>query len=190
MSELVFIDTETTGLDETRHEVWEVGAVGLGTYLPGPGKTAEKRYVTQSQWLMPVVHLEYADANALKLNGFYERAPLAVHEDGYERDPLEVRTGKFREIAQLTVGKHLAGFNPAFDARFLAKDMRKAGVAPAWHHRFVDLEAMAMQKFGWDSPRGTDAILDELEIHKRNRHTALGDCVLAVEVYERLRADG
>ena len=57
-NELVFIDTETTGLDVELHRIWEVALI-----------TSDDSYLMQPSH----VELSHADPNALELNGFFER---------------------------------------------------------------------------------------------------------------------
>ena len=89
---LVFLDTETTGLDPDRHEVWEIAfAVDDGPIVSG--------VVPHS--------LRNADPLALNLNGYYGRGVVPTYSDieGMARSALE--------------GASIVGANPAFDAAFL-----------------------------------------------------------------------
>ena len=96
----VYLDTETTGLDPDRHEVWEIAyAVDGGPILSGV-----------------VAHsLRYADPTALAMNGYLDRGTVGVPSDVESicRSALE--------------GATLVGANPAFDAAFLRA---RWGVAP------------------------------------------------------------
>ena len=89
---LVYIDTETTGLDPDRHEVWELAyAVDNGPILSGV-----------------VAHsLRYADPTALAMNGYNDRGVVPVPSDVESicRSALD--------------GATLVAANPAFDASFL-----------------------------------------------------------------------
>ena len=100
---LVFLDTETTGLDPERHEVWEIAyAVDDGPILYG------------------VVHhsLRYADPTALRLNEYASRGVVATYSD---IEPL-CRTA--------LDGATIVGANPAFDTAFLRS---RWGIAPWHH---------------------------------------------------------
>jgi hypothetical protein len=164
---LVFLDTETTGLDPARHEVWEVAVAvedgPIGTYrLPHSIATA--------------------DPKALELNGYWGRANLPGATDAYD---LELR--------EILTGATIVGSNPAFDTAFLRA---RWGVAP-WHHRLVAVESMALQAFGWDRPRGladVRAALVEWGIAGKDipepDHTAAGDVATLRAVYRALREMG
>lgn len=117
---LLFLDTETTGLDPAKHEVWEL-AYAIGD---GPVHTYVLRH-----------NLATADLQALAVNGYHERSrkqPLAATVE------LEVRTS--------FAGTTLVGANPRFDAAFLSA---RWGIEP-WKYRLLDIEAYAMGILGTD----------------------------------------
>jgi len=89
----IFLDTETTGLDVEKHEVWEI-AYAIDD---GPIKTA---FVPH--------YFEDPDPKALEINGYYDR--IGIPDTGFE--------AVLREEAR---GHYLVGSNPAFDQRFLVK---------------------------------------------------------------------
>lgn len=91
MGVIVYVDTETTGLDRDRHEVWEIAfAVEDGPIVSG------------------MVHhsLRHADADALLANG-YHRRPHRISES---IEPT-LRTA--------LAGATMCAANPAFDAGML-----------------------------------------------------------------------
>lgn len=162
---LIFIDTETTGLDPAIHEVWEVAWAAQD----GP--------IT----CLRLPHdLRTADPAALEINGYHRR-------------PSEYRTGAPNQITELTLkaalaGATLVGANPAFDAAFLSARWR----ARPWHHRLIDVEALALQEFGWERPRGLRDVADALRALgfsiAEPDHTATGDVTVTRECYLALRA--
>ena len=130
---LVYLDTETTGLDPERHEIWEL-AYAIDD---GPVYTA---VVDHS--------LRNADPVALGLNGYDDRAK------GVE--PYRTVEVACRGALE---GNTLVGANPAFDAAFLRA---RWGVTP-WRYRLLDIEAYAMGALGFDEPKGLAAIAEALE---------------------------
>lgn len=165
---LVYLDTETTGLDPDRHEVWELAyAVDDGPIHSG----------------VMFHSLRHADPKALAMNGYWERTKDAKPEvwadlENGARFALE--------------GATLVGANPAFDAAFLRA---RWGVTP-WRYRLFDIEAYAMGALGWDEPKGLAAIAERLAIGEgldipAPDHTAAGDvatlraCHLALRNFYR-----
>lgn len=164
---VVFLDTETTGLDPQRHSIWEIGLIVDGeeiTYRLKPD-------------------LATADAYALSLTGFYER----TNTYDWKWDSHQLGLGYVaRQIARLTAGRHLVGAVPSFDAPFLDRFLRANGAAPAWHYHLVDVEALAAGKMGtappWDSEELSRAV--GVDPSRFERHTAMGDARWAKAIYE------
>jgi hypothetical protein len=158
---LVFLDTETTGLDPALHEVWEIAwAIDDGAIL--------SRVLPHS--------LATADPEALALNHYWDRFP------GEEVDP-----GLDPFLRKQFTGVTIVGSNPAFDTAFLRA---RWGVAP-WHHRLIAVESMAFAVFGYEKPKGQAAVAADLrdrgyEIPEPD-HTAAGDVATLRAVYTALR---
>lgn len=170
---LVFIDTETTGLDSIRHEVVEVAwAIGDGDV---------STLVLPHAFTTP-------DPVALSLNGYldrrlFDRATWADHDAWFDlHDRLENAT--------------LVGANPAFDARFLsaffAAQLPDREPDP-WHHRLLDVQAYGMAALALDEMPG----LADLVRLCRERghdvpesdHTAAADVEATRATFRALRAE-
>ena len=178
MSDVVFVDVETTGLDPDHHEIWEVALV----------PDSEDGW-KESVWFLPV-DLGRADSAALKTGGFHQR-----------RNGVDVTApDKFaHQFASLTRGKHLAGAVVSFDEERLRKLLRANGACPEWHYHLIDVETLAVGwvygKYGtadeaesqalslpWDSETVSRAV--GVNPDNFDRHTALGDARWAKAVYE------
>lgn len=161
MSPLVFLDTETTGLDPDRHEVWEVA------YSIDGGPTSS---------LLLTHNLATADQDALNLNGYWNRYDTAAADPTYDI-----------KLRGILAGATVVGSNPAFDTAFLRA---RWGVTP-WHHRLVAVESMALQAFGWDRPKGLKDVAAALRAGGADipepDHTAAGDVATLIAVYDALR---
>lgn len=162
MTNLVFLDTETTGLDPEKHQAYEVAwAVN-----DGPVERA----------ILPHT-LDGADPFALKIGGYLERNIFQEKPDPFAAHELRVALR----------GQTLVGSNPAFDAGFLKNVLGEA----VWHHRLVNVAEGGMWVFGWDRPKGLFDVAAELrkrgfEIPEPD-HTAVRDVEATRAVYHALR---
>ncbi len=127
---LLFVDTETTGLDPYLHRVWEVAALRFDP--------ATQAVVGEHVWQLPLDAGELADADpeALTLNGYHERR--------WPDDGLTPLADFVLEFGALAGDAHLVGANPAFDADRLGRLFRRVGGEPTWHYRVIDVEALAL----------------------------------------------
>lgn len=145
---LCFIDTETTGLDPERHEVWEVACI-----IRKHGE-ADAEYV----WQLPV-DLGRADPMALRIGRFHERRHARLKPSTVDRDPsvvvqlvdpegvdgeLSIRPLDVwcEQFARLTWNAHMIGAVPSFDTDRLERLLRRHGACPGWHYQPVDVEAV------------------------------------------------
>ena len=189
LTPVVFVDTETTGLDYDKHEVWEIAIIEANG--------------TEHLLYPEIMHLEDASPDALRITRYWERRrdePFVTSSQrprmGSVRFPISRKVVAER-VAELTPGKHLVGAVPSFDAAFLWNLMQDVGVVPAWHYHLVDVEALAA---GWLAgqasdpaahayapPWDSDELARQLGIERLDgKHTALGDARWAKAIYERV----
>lgn len=209
---LIFLDTETTGLQPHHHELWEIGLI-------------ERRTITHADQPTQVVDTEHvftlkpdltkADPAALRISRFYERtADLAPPSFGLtsgttttinvvigDASPTPRRTwsnalATAEQVARLLDGAHLIGVNPTFDAAFLQRWLFKHGHAGTWNYHLVDVRALALGWLaGYGDPQDIDISTDGL-VHAMGldplpgRHTAIGDARLTRMLYDAATADG
>jgi hypothetical protein len=151
---LVYLDTETTGLDPTRHDVWEIGwAVD-----DGPVRSS---FVAHS--------LVGADPGALGVGGYWDRLSCDSVLREFQAEC---------ELRDVLAGATIVGATPAFDAAFLSA---RWGEAP-WDYRLLDVESMAaavMPPSEKDRVPGLKNIADYLNslgyVVPAPDHTAAGD---------------
>lgn len=187
MSAVVFVDTETTGLDPATEQTFEVALIHSG-----------REVVYRIQ---PDAHVVAAmHAKAVEVNRYHERTR---HPDWRWDDPVAA----LRHAAALLDGRHLVGAVPDFDARHLTATYRRFGVpVPRWHYHLIDVEALAVgylhgvegdltgtrawedvgdswRRLPWDSEALSRAVgVDPPDGDER--HTALADARWAQAVYE------
>lgn len=179
MTKLCFIDTETTGLDPDRHDIWEVGAI---IREPNGDESAH-------HWFLNV-DLGTADPFALKVGGYHDRHPGAGPE--WRASPKLI-SGPYQfaaEFAWLTRGAHLVGNVVSFDEERLRRLLQRSGACPEWHYHLIDVESMIAGKLGivppWSSKDLSVAIgVDPLAYEQ---HTALGDARWARDEYDAVMA--
>lgn len=154
--QIVFIDCETTGLED-HHEVVEVGWVaGLS--------------MDSASLIVPHT-LVGADPEALQVNQYYARE-LGDSERWCGLAELE-------QLSALLSSRTIAGANPSFEDRFLSRLLR----GRVWRYRMIDVTQRAAQVM--DAPvlglHSTAAALrasSRLDIPEPD-HTALGDALCA-----------
>ena len=166
----VFVDTEATGLDHTRHELTEVAWIVRFE----DGTEAERVYV-------PEHTLDGAEPDALRITHYEQRLADAP------RTPMSEWLGQFLEDAD---GAVLVGAVPDFDARHLLLACRKLGVSPTWDHHLLDVETLALPLIapGPECPRSLARTCEALGVeHDRDRaHGALYDARQAMAVFDRV----
>lgn len=162
---LVFLDTETTGLDPALHEVWEVAVAWDDELI--------------LSYILPH-SLRTADVKALELNRYWERFPSGAESDGDGTDPA---------LRAALAGVTIVGANPAFDAAFLRA---RWGAAP-WHHRLIDVESMAFAVLGYVRPKGLRDLATDLRQRGHDipepDHTAAGDVATTRAAFHALRTE-
>jgi DNA polymerase III epsilon subunit-like protein len=159
---VVFCDTETTGLDPTRHEVWEIAVI--------------EEDGTEYSWAM-WPDLSVADPNALRINRFYERAANLEWAE---------HSGVAADVARLTAGAHLVGAVPSFDAGFLDPFLRRFGYCGAWHYHVVCAETLVAGRLQLPPPWDSQDLSRQMGVDpdQFERHTALGDARWAKALYD------
>jgi hypothetical protein len=196
MTNIVFIDTETTGVHRERLP-WEIAMV---CREPNGDETTNLLQISP-------INLSKADPFGLKIGKFYER-----HCD--YGSPVDAKTeivSEFRAahlVEKITRGAHIIGAVPNFDTETLDPMLRRHGLIPAWHYHIIDVETLAIGYLKGISADGSAASVawgngeykfnlpwksDELSRaigveppSDKERHTALGDVYWAMRTYDKV----
>jgi DNA polymerase III epsilon subunit-like protein len=202
---LVFIDTETTGLNPDLHEIWEIAVIRRDA----DGIDWQSHYQIRKTEL----HLTtVADEKALEIGRYHERMILPddcfyAQIDGAGKPCAMSHETLVYSLTRLLDGAMLVGSNPAFDAAFLRNLMDAA----PWHYRTIDIATMAVghlygqaytltkQNCDAEYYNRADALLaDGWRSYELSRlmgieppkpsvaHTAVGDARWARDVYDAI----
>ncbi len=190
MPRFVSIDLETSGLDPQCHEIIEVGMV----------RESSETVLERLEFSLPFDR-QLADPKALEINGWGQR----------EFAPLVRRDKAVQILSGWLDGAHIVGKNPSFDAGFLTALFVEYGESSCWHHRLVDVGAMA---WGWHQgarrrpststsqvrglvgaqtyPPNSERVaeLTGVPIPQGARHTALGDAEWVYQVFRKMVPNG
>lgn len=197
MTKLAFLDTETTGLDPDKHEIWEVGLIIRD------GDSSGEEYV----WQFPITEID-ADPFALEVGYYWERrwdtrsTEISTHDAIFKANSPSARRKNYRDqglaidrspewcrhFAHLTAGAHLVGAVVSFDEERLRRLLRSRGVVPRWHYHMVDVEALAAGLTRSPPPWNSEGLsrLVGIEPNDFDRHTALGDARWARALYDHV----
>lgn len=167
MTALVFMDTETLGL-EILAPIWEFAAIRREP----DGK--EQRY-----------HC-YIDHDPDMWIGSKSQLPAKFRDDYLERFSPESALTSYWAAAMMhaaTRDAHIVGAVPSFDTERIARLLNRTGIGePPWNHHLVDIENLAA---GFLAGNGAGALppYNSNELSKAigvnpddfDRHTAMGD---------------
>ena len=158
----VFVDTETTGLDHTKHEMLEIAIV---VFENGEKTTIERK--------IKPTNLETAQPKALEVNGYNEEE-WAEAQEWDKQMSLE-----FRDLIR---GAMIVGHNPMFDLRFIEAACTRFGVRLPLRPVF-DTKCAAYllghNRLGMDNIREQDE-----NMTKEGSHRALKDVEDCIYLFE------
>jgi hypothetical protein len=183
MGRIVSIDIETTGLDPTAHETWEI------TIVPLEGIEGHRPDARCYQ--LPVT-LIGAESEALEIGRFGDRYTKPLPGVAVRRWPsgastTEPLTGVLLWIHEQLRDATLLGCSVHFDASFIAELFRRQGFNPApWHHRHLDLGSFTAGAWGAGNALSSLAMSDR--IPNPDAHDALADALWNVHVYRSITA--
>lgn len=184
---LIVLDTETTGLDQNRHQPWEVAWCDVTPAALDDHPLAELPVHTM---LLPHT-MEDADPVALEVGRYAERCTGSVATPDDVRELWGLLGGTVADPKQRPL---VIGSNPGFDVGMLGGLFHRHGLdsAPAYQ-RCTDVSEIARWGLGWVSegshlPLGLGLLTERLGVSNVDAHTAASDVRATCEVYLRLTA--
>jgi DNA polymerase-3 subunit epsilon len=187
LNPLFFVDVETTGLDPTRHEVIEIGAI-----LTTPGLDVIRSFSCRMHPARPELADEVdGDARSARaVNGYRPDHPRWA--DALPHDVAVLRFAEF--LGASTDGKfprpHPVGKNVGFDLAFLSALFARAGwqLSGFVHHRTFDLTTLALPFLlaGLVDRGSLDDLARLFQLPRKAEHEGLEDCELTLAAFRRI----
>lgn len=177
---LLFIDTETGGIDPSKHSLLSIGLVLWDATID--------TIILSKEFFIKNDHYSVTKT-AQKLNHFTKQ-----HQDNYGVDE-KVVIQFFSQINEKYFNKKgisLAGHNPQFDIQFIKKMYKEnnRSYEKTFSHRVIDTYSILhylydQGKLTLDNNSSASAF-SHFRIHVDGRHTALGDAKATLELYKKL----
>jgi DNA polymerase-3 subunit epsilon len=175
---LAFIDTETTGIDPTRHEIIEL-AVIVARQVDRPGRGPKLEIIEECEWKIKPEHMERAEPEALRVNGYNEVDWMFAID----------RKKAMQEFSKKTESCIFVSHNLTFDYAFVMKAFEETGAENRMHYGKLDTISMAVARL-YDAPQADKfslrALCTLLKVDNTKAHTALADTRALVEVYKKM----
>jgi DNA polymerase III epsilon subunit-like protein len=190
MAKLVFLDTETDGLQTPVHAPWEIGMI----IRDENGR--EESY----NWLFKN-DLKDADSRSLSITHYWERCVTAGLENlpvgeclmtentelpSTELPILATSRVAANVIASMLADRTVIGIVPSFDERVLTQWLKDHSLCWSADHALIDARVYAAGKLGLTPPFSTAHICDLLgiEYDEDRAHAALYDATIAQAIYD------
>ncbi|MDB5254857.1 MAG: Exonuclease RNase and polymerase [Candidatus Nomurabacteria bacterium] len=170
---LAFIDVETTGLDNDKAEIIELGLV--------LAKLKDNELIVIDQLDLKILpqHIETAEPAALRVNGYNEA-------DWMFAVSLE---DAMKSFADKTDGAVFVAHNVTFDYGFIERAFKSTGVENKMHYHKLDTIAIAfaMLHDQDDINRfSLKALTEYFGIENKKAHSAFADAYATYEVFKKL----
>lgn len=170
---LAFVDIETTGLDATAHEIIELGVVIAKM------KDGELVVTDELNLKIQPKHLENADAQALRINGYNEADWLFAIS----------LPDAMKEFAKKTDGAIFVAHNITFDFGFIDTAFKKTGVENKMHFHKLDTISLAFGILHTNDDPGKlslRTLTEKYGIENKKAHSAFADAYATYEVFKKL----
>jgi DNA polymerase III epsilon subunit-like protein len=173
----VVIDVETTGLVAGTHDLIEIAIV---EYNPDTFKPTGLRFVSYLKPERPHLALPKAmEVNKLDLKNLQVSAPKAAQ--------VRMMLLTWKEELFGNAKLFVLGHNYCFDHSFI-KIWLGDLYENIFHHRYKDTQIIAqylLDKSGLKKSTGLKSLCEFYKIEYKDSHTAYGDCLLTLQVYQK-----
>lgn len=172
---ILFLDTETTGLDIIQHEIIQLGYILIEKDIFGNTKI-----ISEKEFNIRPLHLETASMEALKINGF----SAYQWKDAYPFSDHAQHIKDMIEYADLLIGQNLI-----FDMRFIKQAFSNLNLESPKFPPYIDTKNMAefLQERKLLESTSIDKMCKYFNISFAGRaHTALADCERTMKVWQKL----
>lgn len=177
---LLFIDTETGGIDPNKHSLLSIGVV---VWDAADGECYSDEFLLRSE------HYSVTET-AKKMNGFdmQEHNKKALSAKTIIEKLNDIKMGYFNDYLSIP----LAGHNTQFDIQFIKRMYRdsRRSYEKTFSHRVVDtysvLKYLADCNMLDSNISSSAKAFQFFNIHVDGRHTALGDARATMQLYEKL----
>lgn len=188
--DLIFVDTETTGLNPLEHEIIEIALVRVrqtwdkGEQYPKGtpvGLPSRCQFELIEEWSTKILPENIATAN-----------PDSLRVTGYTvtgwKDAISCEDA-MREFAARTEGGIMVAHNVAFDSAFIDATLSKYGIKNPMHYHRLDTVSMAYAVLHSTPDVGRYSLAElckHFGIVNENAHSALADAKACFELFKKL----
>ncbi len=174
-----FIDTETTGLDFTKHEIIEIA--GIVVKITDPSDAESYEILDEFEYKIKPERITDADPVSLKIN----------HYDPSKWTEALSRTEAMKLVGDKTEGAVMISHNVSFDNAFIDKAFKDSGLENKMHYHRLDTVSMAYALLR--NNENVDhlslrALCEHFGIQQDKSHEALADVRALLELYKKLMA--
>lgn len=172
-NKMIFLDTETTGLDAWKYGKPHHEIIELALIVHEGGEE-----VYRNCWKFFPRRIETADPVALKINGF--------NLDVWEKEAIEVRKSFIDSLCSIMDGGVVVGHNVKFDIGFLRAMFKDFDVKFKFPPE-LDTKTLARMVWGFESLKMDDIRKNVDGMTCEGNHRALKDTEDCVYIYEQFQ---
>jgi DNA polymerase-3 subunit epsilon len=170
---LAFIDVETTGFDSDVAEIIELAVVITKM------KDGELVVIDQLDVKIRPEHIERADAQALRINGYNEADWLFAVSLG----------DAMKSFAEKTEGAVFVAHNVTFDYSFIKEAFKTTGIENKMHYQKLDTISIAFAMLHNNDDMNKlslKALTEYYGIENKKAHSAFADTYATYELFKKM----